>query len=305
VEFDLKTVDEILRLKKEKDAFILAHNYQVPEIQDAADFVGDSLGLAKKAATIPNRLIVMCGVYFMAETVALLNPEKTVLIPDPDAGCPLASFADAKMVRDYREKYPDHAFVAYVNTSAEVKSLVDICCTSSNAVQVVRSIRNDRIVFLPDKNLGAYVKRQVTDKEIVLWPGFCVVHENADLGSIIRAKEEHPGALLMAHPECRAEVLEIADGICSTGQMFEFVEKHPGTSEFITVTEWGITHALRKRFPGKSFIEPLQRMECRNMKKTTADKLLASLKNGVYRVTVPEPIAARARETIEKMIAVS
>lgn len=303
--FDRKITDEILGLKKEKNAFILAHNYQLPEIQEVADFIGDSLGLARKAASLNQNIIVMCGVYFMAETVCLLNPEKTVLIPDPDAGCPLAAFADTAMVQEWRRQYPDHAFVAYVNTSAEVKALVDICCTSSNAVKVVNSIRNDKIVFLPDKNLGAYVQRQVKDKQIVLWPGFCVVHENTDLASVIKMKEKHPKALVMVHPECRGEVLDLADGICSTGQMFEFVEKNPAIRDYIVVTEWGITHALKKRFPDREFHEPGKRMECRNMKKITLEKLRDCLKNGVHRVTVPGETAVKARKAIEKMLAVS
>ncbi len=303
--FDPDLKDEILGLKKEKNAFILAHNYQLPEIQDVADFTGDSFGLARKAAEISERTIVMCGVYFMAETVCLLNPDKTVLIPDRNAGCPLASFADAAMVAEWRKQYPGHTFVAYVNTSAEVKALVDICCTSSNAVKVVRSIKNDRIVFLPDKNLGDYVKRMVPEKEIVLWPGYCVVHETVDPEMVAAMKRKHPGALVMVHPECRKEVLDLADGACSTGQMFEFVEKNPSVREYIVVTEWGITHALKKRFPDRSFLEPAQRLECRNMKKITPEKLRDCLKNGSPRVTVPGETAEKARKAIEKMLAVS
>lgn len=303
--FDRKITEEILKLKKEKDAFVLAHNYQLPEVQDAADFIGDSLGLARKAAVISQKTIVMCGVYFMAETVFLLNRDKTVLIPDRNAGCPLASFADAKMVEAWKRQYPGHTFVAYVNTSAEVKALVDICCTSSNAVNVVNSIKNDKIVFLPDRNLGAYVRRQVKDKEIVLWPGFCVTHENTDLASVIEMKEKHPEGLVLVHPECRQEVLDLADGICSTGQMFEFVEKHPLVRDYIIVTEWGITHALKKRFPDKEFHEPGKRLECRNMKKISLVKLRDSLKKDVFRVTVPDETADKARKAIEKMLAVS
>lgn len=303
--FDRNITEEILGLKKEKKAFILAHNYQLPEIQDMADFVGDSFGLARKAATLTEKTIVMCGVYFMAETVCLLNPDKTVLIPDPDAGCPLASFADPAMVKEWRKQYPDHTFVAYVNTSAEVKAQVDICCTSSNAVNVVNSIKNDKIVFLPDRNLGAYVKRQVKDKEIILWPGFCVVHENTDLASVVKMKEQYPRALVMVHPECRSEVLALADGICSTGQMFEFVEKNPAIRDYIVVTEWGIVHALKKRFPDREFHEPGKRMECRNMKKISLEKLRDCLKKEVFRVTVPAETAVMARKSIEKMLAVS
>ncbi len=172
--------EEIIRLKKERDAVILAHNYQIPEIQDVADYVGDSLGLAQKASAIKNKRIILCGVYFMAETAAVLNPEKEVFIPDSSAGCPLADFVSPEMLKKWREEYPDHTFVAYVNTSAEVKALSDVCCTSANAERIVRRIKNNKIVFLPDKNLGSYVRSRVPEKEIILWPGYCVVHENAD-----------------------------------------------------------------------------------------------------------------------------
>ncbi len=294
--------EEILQLKKKRGAVILAHNYQLPEIQEAADYVGDSLGLAQKAAKITEPVIVMCGVYFMAETAALLNPGKTVVIPDKDAGCPLADFASEKMVLEWRARYPGHAFVAYVNTTAEVKSAVDVCCTSANAVEIVKKLPQKKIVFLPDKNLGAYVKKMVPEKEIVLWPGFCVVHEKADLESILKAKKMHPQALILAHPECPMEILDTADAVLSTGQMFDFVEKHPENDDFIIVTEWGINYALKKRFNNKNFIEPLKRMECANMKKITLMKLLNSLKTLETRVKVKPDVAETAGKSIERML---
>ena len=297
-----KLTDEIKKLKKEKDILILAHNYQLPEIQDIADYVGDSLGLAQKAVSIRNKSIVLCGVYFMAETAAILNPNKDVFIPDENAGCPLADFATSAMIKKWRAEYPDHAFVAYVNTSAEVKALSDICCTSANAERIVRSVKNKKIVFLPDKNLGDYVKRRVPEKEVVLWPGFCVVHENADFESVLKAKEENPKALVMVHPECRIEIRDMADGILSTGQMFEFVRRHPDIKSFIVITEWGIIHALKKEFPEKDFIEPSKRMECKNMKRITLDKLLLCIREGKSKVTVEESIAIKARLAIEKML---
>lgn len=296
---------KILELKQEKGVTILAHNYQLPEVQDIADYVGDSLGLAQKALTIESPTVLMCGVYFMAETVAILNPNKTVLIPDLNAGCPLASFAPADMVRKWRQDYPDHAFVAYVNSTAEVKSLVDVCCTSSNAVKIVRSMPNKKIVFLPDKNLGAYVKTQVPEKEIVLWPGFCVVHENTDLEALYKAIEEHPDALVIAHPECPIDILVTAKGICSTGQMFTFVESHPEVKKFIIVTEWGIKHALSKRFPGRMFIEPSARMECKNMKKITLDKVQKSLEHTVHQIQVDPEISKKAKTAIDLMLAMA
>jgi len=294
-------VEKIKSLKKEKEAIILAHNYQLPEVQDIADYVGDSLGLAREATKVKDSVIVLCGVYFMAETAAILNPDKVVLIPDKGAGCPLANFAPTKMVLDWKKRYSDYAFVAYVNTSAEVKALCDVCCTSSNAVEIVRKIDSKRIVFLPDKNLGAYVKKMVPEKDILLWPGFCMVHEKADIESIIKAREENPGALIIAHPECPMEILEIADGVCSTGQMVDFVKKHPYTRSFIVVTEWGMNYALKKSFPDRTFIEPLKRMECKNMKKITLEKVLKSLESLNYEVNLDKEIAENAKKSIVKM----
>lgn len=293
----------ILDLKKQKNAYIIAHNYQLPEIQAVADYVGDSLGMARHVLTLPHELIVVCGVYFMAETAALLNPHKRVLIPDTSAGCPLANFASAQEVRRWRQHYPNHTFVAYVNSSAEVKAEVDVCCTSANAVEIVHRLPNNKIVFLPDKNLGRYVQKKVPEKEIILWPGFCVVHETAHLEAIIQTKEAHPKALILVHPECPEEIQNIADGICSTGQMVSFVENHPDTQEFIIVTEWGMTYALQKKFPTKKFIEPYQRLECKNMKRITLQKLYDALQEEKYIVKVDEEIACKARKSIEQMLA--
>jgi quinolinate synthase len=303
-----EALSEIARLKLEKDTFVLAHNYQLPEVQEAADFVGDSLALAQKALKIPNRRVLMCGVYFMAETVAILNPEKTVIIPDTTAGCPLANFAPVEMVREWKEKYPEHVFVAYVNSSAAVKAEVDICCTSSNAVKIVKALPQKRIVFLPDRNLGAWVKEKLPEKEIVLWPGFCVVHETVDPAAVYAAKQTNPDALVMVHPECPGDILAMADGVCSTGQMNEFVEKHPEAKRFIVVTEWGMVYALSRRFPGAEFIEPGgKRLECRNMKKNTLDKVIAALSDDTdrNRVSVPAETGQRARKAIEKMLRLS
>lgn len=296
--------EEILRLKQEKNAYILAHNYQLPEIQEIADYTADSLGMARHALTISNPFIVVCGVYFMAETVSILNPNKRVLIPDTNAGCPLANFAPVEEVRRWRKQYPEHTFVAYVNSSAEVKAEVDICCTSANAIDIVQKIPNNKIVFLPDKNLGRYVQKHVPEKEIVLWPGFCVVHETADLEAILQTKEKHPQALIIAHPECPEEIQNIADGICSTGQMIQFVENHPTTKEFIIVTEWGMVYALSKKFPDRVFIEPAQRMECKNMKRITLPKVYDALKEEKFIVKVPEDIRIKALQSIERMLAV-
>lgn len=296
---------ELERLKKERDAVILAHNYQLPEIQALADFTGDSLELARKAAAVDNRTIVFCGVYFMAETAKILNPGRTVLIPDKAAGCPLANFATAAQVKEWKAKYPGYAFVAYVNTLAEVKAEVDVCCTSSNAVKIVESVDNDKIVFLPDRNLGDYVRRR-TGKEIVLWPGYCPIHDTVLPAAVSEARKSFPDALLMAHPECPEPVRALADEVCSTGQMFGVVERHPGRERFVVVTEWGMNYALKERFPGREFFEPARRMECPNMKKITPEKLLAALRGeedgGRYEVEVPADTADRARISIEKML---
>ena len=292
---------EIGRLKKEKNAIILAHNYQTADIQDIADFTGDSLELARRASQISEPLIVFCGVYFMAETAAILNPDKRVLIPDMQAGCPLADFATVKQVREWRKVYPGHVFVAYVNTHAETKAEIDICCTSGNAEKVINSIESDKIVFLPDKNLGDYVRRK-TGKPMVLWEGYCVVHQKADIDSIIGAKELHPGALVIAHPECPRNILDIADEVCSTGQMFAAVERHPETRKFIVVTECGMIHALAKRFPDREFIEPMKPMRCANMKKITLPKVLDSLRYDQYEVKIDPDVAEKARKSIIRML---
>jgi quinolinate synthase len=293
---------KIEEIKREKGAIILAHNYQLPEVQDIADFTGDSLELARKAANIDNDIIVFCGVYFMAETASILNPEKNVLIPDIEAGCPLADFATGQQVREWRNRYPDYTFVAYINTTAEVKAEIDMCCTSSNALKVVESVDNDKIVFLPDRNLASYVQR-FTKKEIVCWPGYCIVHQFASLPAILETKEKYPDAITMAHPECPSEILDIADEICSTGQMFQVVEKYKDKERFIVVTEWGMNYALSRKFPDKVFIEPAKRMQCANMKKITLQKVYDVLRNENNRVSVESGIADRAKDVIMKMLA--
>ncbi len=302
---DLK--EEIISLKKEKNAIILAHNYQLPEVQDCANFTGDSLELARKAVLIEEEIIVFCGVSFMAETAAILNPHKTVLTPNTKAGCPLADFATGAQVREWKERYSDYAFVSYINSNAEVKAEVDIVCTSSNAVKVVESVPQDKIVFLPDRNLGSWVAEQ-TNKEVLLWPGFCVVHERTNPLLIQTVREIHPNALIMAHPECPKEVRDEVDEICSTGQMFGVVEKYPDRKEFVVVTEWGMVHALKKRFPDRVFIEPghktAGRMECRNMKKITLEKVRDSLLNRETPISVDSATADRAKSAIDKMLAI-
>jgi len=294
--------NKIINLKKIKNAYIIAHNYMLPEVQDIADFVGDSLAMAQEAKKVNSNFIIVCGVYFMAETAAILNPNKNVFIPDKNAGCPLANFANPKMVIEWRKIYSDYDFVAYVNTTADVKALVDICCTSSNAIKIIKSLKNNKIVFLPDKNLGEYVKSQIPEKEIITWPGYCIVHENADLESVLEAKKSNPDALMMVHPECPKEFRDLADGICSTGQMIEFVRKNYNYNKFIVVTEWGMNYALSRNFPDKKFISPSIKLECNNMKKITLDKVYNVLNEEKNKVIVDDEIAKKAYNAIEKML---
>ncbi len=296
--------EEISRLREEKGAFIMAHNYQAAEIQDAADFTGDSLAMARRATEVREDLLVVCGVYFMAETAAVLNPEKTVLIPDPAAGCPLADYASEEKVRDWRSRYPDHAFVTYVNSSAGVKALSDVCCTSSNALRIVDGLDGDRVVFLPDKNLGGYVAEQ-TSKEVVLWPGCCPVHDQMTRDRVEESRRAHPDALVLAHPECPREVRQGADGICSTGQMFSFIQERPEAGEFLIVTEGRMIHALEKAFPDRRFYEPAGGITCRNMGKITLEKLRRTLEEGVYPVEVAPETAGPAARAIRRMLELS
>ncbi|MDW7731813.1 MAG: quinolinate synthase NadA [Methanolobus sp.] len=293
---------KIDRLKKEKNAIILAHNYQIPEVQDIADFTGDSLELARKAATLDNDVIVFCGVDFMAETAAILSPDKTVLLPAADANCPMAEMITAGELRVLKERFPDAAVVCYVNTSAEVKAESDICCTSSNAVKVVESLDEDRVIFVPDRNLGSYAAR-FTDKEILPWEGFCFVHDRITPQDVEEARKLHPDAEVLVHPECRAEVIDLADGVYSTSGMIEHVCTSPG-KEFIIGTEVGILHRMKKDCPDKDCYPLSARAICTTMKKTDLTKVYNSLESLAPKVVVPEEIADRARKAITRMLEV-
>lgn len=293
-------VKGIDRLKMERDAIILAHNYQIPEVQDVADFTGDSLELARKAATLDNDVIVFCGVDFMAETAAILSPHKTVLLPAADANCPMAEMITAGELRVLKERFPDAAVVCYVNTSAGVKAESDICCTSSNAVEVVESLDEDRVIFVPDRNLGSYVAK-FTDKEILPWEGYCFVHDRITPEDVKEARSLHPGAEVLVHPECRAGVIDLADGVYSTSGMIEHVCKSPGR-EFIIGTETGILHRMKKDCPEKVCHPLSSRAICTNMKKTDLEKVYNSLKSLAPQVVVPEGIADRARRAIARML---
>ena len=293
--------EEILRLKEERHAIILAHNYQPGEVQDIADLTGDSLELSRAAATMEGDIIVFCGVDFMAETAAVISPGKMVLLPAQDACCPMAEMITADELKLVKSRYPDASVVCYVNTTAEVKAESDICCTSSNAVNVVNSVKEDRVLFVPDRNLGLYVQR-FTKKEILPWEGFCIVHDRITPDQVNKARALHPGAVILVHPECRPEVIDLADHVASTSGIIRHV-CNSVEKEFIIGTEIGILHRLDRECPTKKCFPLSQAAVCRNMKKTDLKKVRDALISLQPRITVPEKIADRAREAIERMLA--
>ena len=300
---------EIEKLKKEKNAIILAHYYQEPDIQDIADYIGDSLGLSQEAAKTDADVIVFAGVHFMAETAKILSPDKTVLLPDVKAGCSLADSCPPHLFRKFKEKYPDHLVITYVNCTAELKALSDIVCTSTNAVQIVESLPKDqKIIFGPDRNLGAYVAKK-TGRDLVLWNGACMVHEIFSQEKITKLKERHPNAKFIAHPECEEVVLKMADYIGSTTGLLKYTITNPAT-EFIVATESGIIHQMEKANPTKTFIPapPNNSCACNDcpyMKRNTLEKLYLCIKNGLPEVTVPEHIIELARKPIQRMLDIS
>jgi quinolinate synthase len=302
MERDSALVEGILALREKRDAIILAHNYQVGPVQDIADLVGDSLELSRAAASMEGKVIVFCGVDFMAETAAILSPEKKVLLPAADACCPMAEMITAGELQVARERYPDAAVVAYVNTTAEVKAESDICCTSANAVEVVESLDEDQVIFVPDRNLALYVAR-FSKKEILPWEGYCIVHDRYTPADVRAAQERHPGAELIVHPECRPEVIDLAGGVFSTSGITRHVCTSPG-KEFIIGTEIGILHRLGKVCPGKRCHPLSEKAVCVNMKKTDLPKVFHALENMEPRVTVPGDIADRARKAIDRMLAI-
>ena len=299
---------EIRELRREKDAVILAHNYQLPEIQGLADVVGDSLALAIEAQKVPQSTIVFCGVHFMAESAKVLNPGKTVLLPNLSAGCSLADSISAESLLDWKERYPDHAVVTYVNSTAEVKALSDVCCTSANAASVVRSMPQKKILFTPDRNLGAWVKGKVPEKEIVVYDGACPIHDVLRSASVEKVHGQRPDAVVIAHPECRADVLELADEVCSTTGMAAAVARHPEARTFIVATEHGILTGLQKRWPDKEFVVADGclgcLMHCPYMKMIDLVMVRDALRRGKHAVEVPADVAEGARRALERMIAV-
>ncbi len=307
---------DILALKQKLNAVILAHNYQVPEIQDVADYVGDSLGLSQQAAKTKAEVIVFCGVHFMAETAKILNPNKIVVLPDKDAGCSLEESCPADKLRAFQATNPNFHTVTYINCSAEVKALSDVICTSGNAVRIVQAAPKDRdLLFVPDENLGAWVMEQ-TGRPMTLWKGNCYAHVEFRRDHVLRLRERHPDARIVVHPECLREVREVADTVCSTEKMIDYCRTNPARI-FVIVTESGIIHRLQKECPGKEFlcapVFDVMRMpsdncrcsECKFMKMNTLDKLRDCMKNLAPRIELPDEILRRARLPIERMLEIS
>lgn len=292
---------EIFRLQKERGAVILAHNYQNPEIYEVADFIGDSLGLSASAMRSEAEVIMFCGVHFMAESAAILNPGKTVLLPRLDAGCGMADMVTARDLRGMKERHPGAAVVCYVNSSAAVKAESDICCTSSNALEVVRSLPEKRILFVPDKNLARYVQGLVPEKEIIPWEGWCPIHHELKAADLAALKAAHPHAEIVAHPECQEDMLSLADSVTSTTGMLDLARRSPA-KEFIFVTECGMANMLRREVPGKTFL-PVCSI-CPDMKKIGLADVRDALLHMKHRITVPESVAERARLALERMMAV-
>jgi len=293
----------IERLKKRRDAVILVHNYQNPEVQEIADLLGDSYALSAKAASTTAEVIVFCGVHFMAESAALLCPDKTVLLPEPSAGCPMADMVTAEDVLRLRNQHPGAAVVSYVNSSAAVKAVSDVCCTSANAVRVVNGLEEDQVIFVPDQNLGKYIARH-TDKEIILWEGYCSTHHRIRPEDVEKARAARPEAVVIVHPECRPEVVEAADATMGTGGMMKFARETEART-IIVGTEVGLVERMRREIPGKDFFVLSTAMICPNMKITTLDKVERALETLQPVITVPEDVATPARRALQRMLELS
>ncbi len=295
-------VADIERLKQEKNAIILSHFYQPAEVQDLADYVGDSFGLSRQAASTDADVIVFCGVSFMAEVAAILSPDKSVLLPEPTAGCPMADMVTVEGLRTLKEQHPDAAVVCYVKTSAAIKAESDICCTSANVLKVVGSLPQQKIIFVPDRNMGQFVADR-TDKEVILWPGYCYAHDGLQADTVSKAKQEYPQALVMVHPECSPEVAGMADYVIGTTGMLD-IARRADAKTFVVGTETGLAHALKQAAPDKEFIFPQPNIICGNMKKTTLEKIKSSLDTLSPKIMVPLDLAAKARLALEKMLTV-
>lgn len=295
--------EKIFRLKEKRNAIILAHNYQLGEVQDIADFVGDSLELSQNAAKTNASVIVFCGVHFMAETASILCPDKVVLLPDVNAGCPMADMITAQRLREKRKEYPQAMVVCYINSSAEVKAESDVCCTSANAIKIVESLDAEEILFVPDQHLGDYVSKR-TGRKMILWPGFCPTHVRIRPERIKELKREYPRAKVVVHPECTAEVIALADEVLSTGGMCRYARREE-VREMVVGTEIGIIHRLRKENPDKKFIPVSEQAICPNMKLITLEKVLWALEEMKPEVKVPEQVRLKAKAAVDKMLEIN
>ncbi len=300
-EYKKKLREKVLRLKKERNAYIVAHNYQNYEVQEVADILGDSLALSKATVGTGYDTIVFCGVDFMAESAKILNPEKTVLLPVREADCPMALMVTAERLREKKKEFPNAAVVCYVNSSAEVKAESDIACTSANAIQVVKSLKEKQILFVPDKNLGHYAQRFCPEKEIILWQGFCTTHIRITAEEVRAVKAKFPGAPFIVHPECPPDVIDLADCVCSTSGFGPFIAKSKADT-FIIGTEVGMIYKLKKDFPNKRFIAPTEHFVCQTMKMTTLGWVAHALENMEHKIEVPEPTRSRAQKTLQRMM---
>lgn len=297
-------ITQILKLKQERNAVIVAHNYQIDDVQEIADVVGDSFALSKYCAQSPQNVIVFCGVHFMAESAKILSPQKTVLLPEINAGCPMADMVTAEDVRKMKETHPGAAVVCYINTSADVKAECDICCTSSNAVKVIESLAEEEIIFVPDKNLGDYISKKVPGKKMILWEGYCITHHRVTAEDVKTVKDAHPDALILAHPECRPEVVALADFVGSTKQIIDFAAASK-ENKFIIGTEMGVLVRLKKDNPHKIFYLLSPGLICPNMKKTKLESVYHALRDMKYVIELEEEVRLKAAGCLERMLAVS
>lgn len=296
-------IRNILELKKKRNAVIVAHNYQIDEVQDIADAVGDSFALSKYCASSDSEVIVFCGVHFMAESAKILSPDKIVLLPERDAGCPMADMVTAEALREEKKQHPGAAVVCYINSSAEVKAESDICCTSSNALDVVRSLKEKDILFVPDQNLGSYIAKMVPEKNIILWEGYCITHHRVGTDDVNAARQNHPDALLLVHPECRPEVVGMADFVGSTSEIIKYASKSD-SPKFIIGTEMGVMHKLKMDNPDKTFYLLSQGMVCPNMKKTALQSVFNALNDMKYEIDLNEDIRLKAKTSLERMLSI-
>ncbi|MFC1511291.1 quinolinate synthase NadA [Candidatus Margulisiibacteriota bacterium] len=294
-------VKKIAELKKRRNAVILVHNYQIGEVQDIADYTGDSLGLSIQASKTKADVIIFCGVQFMAETAAIISPDKKVIMPDPKAGCPMADMITVERLKELKAQNPKAKVVCYVNSGADIKAESDICCTSANAVKVCQSVDGKEIIFVPDKYLGLYASTKVKDKKFILWEGYCPTHVKILPQHIKAVKEKHPRAKVMVHPECRPETIAMADEVLSTGGMLKYAQESEA-KELIVGTEIGLSYRLQKDNPGKKFYPAAEQAICPNMKLTTLEKVLWSLEDLKTEIKVPKQIADKARGAIARML---